>query len=46
MGTPETKSPVGRNTLLLQMINPAPASNALKSSVSSPTDEVAARMGV
>jgi hypothetical protein len=40
-GTPETK-PIGRNTLLLQMINPAPTSNALKSSVSSPADEVAA----
>jgi hypothetical protein len=33
---------IGRNTLLLQMINPALASNALKSSVSSPADELAA----
>jgi hypothetical protein len=31
-----------RNTLLLQMINPPPAANAPKSSVSSPADEVAA----
>ena len=33
---------IGRNTLLLQMINPAPASNGPKSSVSSPADESAA----
>jgi hypothetical protein len=38
-GTPETNRGIGRNTLLLQMINPAPASNALKSSVASPADE-------
>jgi hypothetical protein len=39
---PEQNHRIGRNTLLLQMINPALASNGPKSSVSSPTDEAAA----
>jgi hypothetical protein len=40
-GTPEQNRRIGRNTLLLQIINSALASNALKRSVS-PSDELAA----
>jgi hypothetical protein len=37
-----TNRRIGRNTLLLQMINPALTSNGPKSSVLSPIDEAAA----